>query len=1043
MENQQKLQLLDNPYLNFCYSIADNSEYMEDFRLIYKVWVLYDIYHIASTEIKDTIKQSLDKEIQNVTSLSIKRLLETAFIFANLDTEKLTTYLSEGEKEGHIEKIDDLKNQAYRIAISICYYGRYLKEIWEQEHIFFDNTVIIYRLFTRLWILTKARDEKIDEDIDIFSLDFHWKIEATRKEMKNRFSIADLLWIGRFKEKFWEKFKWFLDDEVFFSDFQTEVMQSLIEPIYEDISWNKRLKSTAISAPTSAGKTFIIKKYIIYKILEAYLGWKNINIAFIVPSKALLNELKNDFAELFKNYNISEDICHIHTHLLGEDFIENYKKDSNLFIFTQERLNYFYNDVKYKDWWRNFKLNITVVDEAHKVWYGYRWTLLSYIISKIKKDNEHVQLILLAPLLSKLHKFKKEFWLELLEERFSNFWIVAKNEIFVKQKWKKWIYQISFFIKFLSENIKLCEYEYRKKDSGRMTLKIWLTIISRLFSEHEMQSIIFRFGIDAVKEQAESVCRFLDHKEYLNANLVEYINDTLPTSFWLSEELKLWVAYHNWWIPTYIKTSIEIAFKNNAIKYLCANHTLLEWVNLPAKNIFVGIDDYKREQITTLDKKNLIWRSGRLNEHLSGNVFFVNFKDKEIDEMLNGEDITELENNTSTILDDKIKDADGKSKFDRFLEYINSDEWCFRIISYANPIYDKEKQRIDTELKDFEYMTGYLISKFIEIKQRWGDEENEFIKKIGYFIYEFSEIKKDKLYLLRDRINILYKDIDEKSHGNSMLFQIIQKNIFIDPRKQLRFYLSIINGENTFLIENIKKYSEIILLLTNKTILGYQTKDYWDTTHLQKITKKWQDIKELFENVQEYFVRRYNYRGNMHYSWDSNGNLLSFLNRWIFAYSLIEILGEKNTIEKLKLITNEIQFNYLNAFSIYFEIANVAYKEYMITSDSDVLFSDIQHNDEPAFDNKLDFPTLDMNFLYYMEIWTFFPNLVYLISKWVSRESAIWLKDNDNIIQTFPWEKYNQNSQSYFNGEKERILHELGRRNKLTMKEELERYIYN
>jgi hypothetical protein len=43
-----------------------------------------------------------------------------------------------------------------------------------------------------------------------------------------------------------------------------------------------------------------------------------------------------------------------------------------------------------------------------------------------------LQIILLAPLLKKLHKFKKEFLLEntTIEENFSHFTPVAKNEIF-------------------------------------------------------------------------------------------------------------------------------------------------------------------------------------------------------------------------------------------------------------------------------------------------------------------------------------------------------------------------------------------------------------------------------------------------------------------------------------------------------------------------------------------------------------------------------------------------------------------------------------
>lgn len=1015
--NEAQIKILDNPYLNFCYSISDNPEYMEDYRFIYKVWVLYDLYSIASIEIKDTIKQSLDKEIQNVTPLSIKRLLETAFIFANLDTEKLTAYLSEDEKEMHIEKIDDLKNQAYRIAISICYYGRYLKEIWEQEHIFFNNTVIIYRLFTRLWILTKARDEKIDDDIDIFSLDFHWKIEATRKEMKNRFSIGDLLWIGRFQEKFWEKFQWFPDDEVFFSDFQTEVMQALIEPIYEDISWNKRLKSTAISAPTSAGKTFIIKKYLIYKILEAYISWKNINIAFIVPSKALLNELKNDFTELFKNYNISEGICHIHTHLLGEDFIENYKSESNLFIFTQERLNYFYNDVKYRDWWRNFKLDITVVDEAHKVGYGYRWTLLSYIISKIKKDNEHVQLILLAPLLSKLHKFKKEFWLKSLEEKFSNFWMVAKNEIFVKiTNDAPWRCKYTVFtLRHQNESISL----FRVDENIWTSQLNYLATLARYFSQNQ-QGIVFWYDPDSVRSQAEKLINQDYNNNEKNIAVETYVRDILPDDFPLLEYLKWWVAYHNWRLPTFIKSKIEELFKNGELKYLCANSTMLEWVNLPAKNIFVWSDG-KRESLSIFDFKNLIGRSWRLNEHLNGNVFYVDFEDY-IDKIPNNDNQTgEYINNVTSILIDD-------SKFDRFLDYIKPGSTQYKEVFGVS-----EKGKMD-ERKEFEYLTWYLVANVIDntdflpervistsfelldkdyfIKRletyKRGDSL-DFFDRIGDFIYEQRERKEEKISMLREyTYRLCNNELKIKNHldFDQDFLDIVKRNIFVDPRKQLDFYDLVISWKQEFINNNIFYFSDINRLMRS------------DSTENKK-----KMLRLLVIEIDKHFVFT---QYKEHIEW-----IASLINQWISEISLKKILISKKReyLKKLKMISDEVQFTYVNAASIFFEIANLAYSKYI--------------NDVSAYIEDTDIPQLDISFIFYLEVWAYNPNIIYLISKWVSRESAIWLKDNDAIIQPFPWEKYNQNSQSYFNGEKERILRELGRRNKITMKEELEKYIYN
>jgi len=281
INNQQKLPWNETNYLDFCLKIDNETQFKEDYKLIYKIWVLYDLYNISSNDIKWGIKKALDNEINKDLNLVIKRLLETAFIFANLDSEDYIKdwNLSSDEKEKKIEEVDKLRNKSYRITISIYYYWKYLKEEIKEgrkkeKDSFFDNNNVIYRLFTRLWILSNARNKKI-ENVDIFSIDLQWKIEATNKEINNKFCIQNELknnfQNNEFENKFWKEFEWFENDEVYFSDFQNWVIKKLFA--YKMTWWWTKWKSIAISAPTSAWKTFILKKYIIYKILEKIISW--------------------------------------------------------------------------------------------------------------------------------------------------------------------------------------------------------------------------------------------------------------------------------------------------------------------------------------------------------------------------------------------------------------------------------------------------------------------------------------------------------------------------------------------------------------------------------------------------------------------------------------------------------------------------------------------------------------------------------------------------------------------------------------------------
>lgn len=1054
-DNQTSLQ--EENYLDFCESIDREQGFKDDYELIYKVWVLYDLYSISSEEIKHTIKIALDNELDTVDFSVIKRLLETAFIFANLDSNNYLDWLESNEGiEQKIIEVDKLRNKSYRIAISIYYYGKYLKEEikkWKKsdDWNFFDNNIIIYRLFTRLWILTKSRDTTLDNPTeDIYEMDLQWKIEATQKNISNKFSVEEELvnkcWKEKFEIYFWENFWWFKNDEVYFSDYQKSVMKSLF--LYKKAWWWTEWNSLAISAPTSAWKTFILKKYIIYKILESYINHERINIVFVVPSKALINELKWDFLELFKDYWIKKEateksICNIHTNISSDEFLKNeWNKESNLFIFTQERLNYFYSDLITRDDWYSFKINLAIVDEAHKVGYWYRWTLLSYIIWKLKSDNNNLQIILLAPLLSKLHKFKNEFWLnniDCINKNFSHFWLVSKNKIIVSFWTKiKWTlnYQINYYLIIWNKKIELFYHLYTLEDYLKWISAFkWIhkmSVIPRFFSEWNTQSIIFRFWANTVIDQLKLLNDGLIEKNVNENELTWYINDILPKDFWLTEYLKSWISYHNWKLPISIKSAIENQFKNNKIKYLSANNTVLEGVNLPAKNIFILKRDYNNRLLSDLDIKNLVWRSWRLNEHLNWNVFFIDFnKKEEIDLLLNESITSDIENNISNILNDTdINCTDWTSKFDRFLSYIKNDNILKKVhnhkqLEWHKPIY--------SELSDFEYMLWYLISK--KIDQNFKSQNYSFINKISHLIYEKWKEKTEKLKQLEESLNVIYSDIYTYWKGNLKLFNIIKKNIFIDPRKQINFYVSVLNGNNIFLNENIQDYSEILNILNDKNILYSINKQYWDQIYKKEITKKLKWLENLLCDVQKYFIKKFQFQNNKeYYYWNSQfgweNTILTYFNQWISSISLKKILWNNNNkyFTILDIINSEIQFNYLNAFSIYFELTNLAIKEY-------------KNEDYSPSIHKL-----DTNFLYYMELGTFYPNLVYLISKWVSRESAIWLawdREKKNwLIKLFPPKWITEEQYFQYINKEDKLLKKLKSQNKVIIKEELEKFIY-
>ena len=77
-------------------------------------------------------------------------------------------------------------------------------------------------------------------------------------------------------------------------------------------------------------------------------------------------------------------------------------------------------------------------------------------------------------------------------------------------------------------------------------------------------------------------------------------------------------------IPEEIKLRIENLYKQGLIKFLFCTSTLLEGVNLPAKNIFILSEKIGDGIMSDIDFWNLAGRAGRLRKDISGNIFCVN-----------------------------------------------------------------------------------------------------------------------------------------------------------------------------------------------------------------------------------------------------------------------------------------------------------------------------------------------------------------------------------------------------------------------------------
>jgi hypothetical protein len=151
-----------------------------------------------------------------------------------------------------------------------------------------------------------------------------------------------------------------------------------------------------------------------------------------------------------------------------------------------------------------------------------------------------------------------------------------------------------------------------------------LKLILEKFSGNR-QSIIYCNTIEKTIQTAIQLAnkypKLNDHKI---DNLIKLIDEKVHIKYYLKKCLEKGIAFHFGGIPEEIKVQIEILYKEGSINYLFCTSTLLEGVNLPAKNIFILSEKIGLGEMDSIDFWNLAGRAGRLRKDLSGNIYCVN-----------------------------------------------------------------------------------------------------------------------------------------------------------------------------------------------------------------------------------------------------------------------------------------------------------------------------------------------------------------------------------------------------------------------------------
>ncbi|WP_144517761.1 DEAD/DEAH box helicase [Bacillus sp. FDAARGOS_235] len=368
----------------------------------------------------------------------------------------------------------------------------------------------------------------------------------------------------------------------------------------------------SFSGPTSMGKSFIIKCFIKDTISKEKKG----NIVIVVPTRALIDqfslELKKELKIILeeKNYSIvtSSNVTDVF-----EDENEDQKRDKRyICVLTPERL------LSYLSEEGNPRIDYLFIDEAHKLTSenDYRSITLYLSIEKSLKRYRGMNVFFASPNVSNPGVFLELFGFNPQHSFHTNEAPVSQN---------------LFFVDLVEKNVKYFN-DFGEVDIYPESPKFYsssLELVKNLSGNYS--NIIYCNSINDTIQYARSFKKFvqLDNRNFTQAEInelksaIKLTKELIHPDYFLIECLKCGIGFHFGRLPQIIRNKIEELFKKGIIKFLFCTSTLLEGVNLPAKNIFILKNKKGTSKMSKIDFWNLAGRAGRLNVELSGNIFCI------------------------------------------------------------------------------------------------------------------------------------------------------------------------------------------------------------------------------------------------------------------------------------------------------------------------------------------------------------------------------------------------------------------------------------
>ncbi|WP_082033730.1 DEAD/DEAH box helicase [Pseudomonas sp. PI1] len=490
-----------------------------------------------------------------------------------------------------------------------------------------DDLSLAYEITSRLIECESDEKDRITQAADIILSrigNFPGR-ELLRKRYKNLDSFSPAMALSL--ERLAREVENTTDDGITLTDFQHKFYTNL-----------ETQKSLSISAPTSAGKSFILNLDLVRRLKTG----KEENIVYIVPTRALISEVSARIRKTVKDREITGVI----TRTAPFPVKETPSLKNVIYVLTPERLLSLLkpeNNTK--------KITSIFVDEAHEIQKGNRGITLQSAVDLALSLHPYASVLFASPLISNPGYFlslfgRQDQGLFFTETRSP----VSQNLLLISEAPRQ-VSKVQLSLLAANKNIDLGIIPVNFKFRGSK-FKQRAEFANEITLSNE-STIIFANGPGEAETVAEELLNI--EREYTPSDevkdFINFIRSEIHEEYPLARTLEQGIAVHYGDMPSIVRTGIEELFKSTEIRFLCCTSTLLQGVNLPAKHIVIENPHSGDKPMTRSDFLNLSGRAGRLLQEFHGNIWCIRPSDWS-EASYTGEKLQEIKSSMSKLMDD-------------------------------------------------------------------------------------------------------------------------------------------------------------------------------------------------------------------------------------------------------------------------------------------------------------------------------------------------------------------------------------------------------